>query len=436
MGEQKSIFQLVVLGIFIVAIIGAVFAFASYSGGGGQRDIGNVVMWGTLNAESIDAFLRAYRDTDNRVDRIFYEQIPEEQFSQRLAEGLADGSGPDVYLLSQDNIIRDWTKVVPISYAEFSERAYKDTFIDEAEMYLGQDGIRAIPAVLDPMVMYWNRDILAEAGFAKPPQYWDEFVTYAERITVRDKANNVLRATIALGEYDNVAHAKDILALLIMQAGGSIVSRTEDGALVADLAITTTQTVTPAQTALRFFTQFSNPVKTVYTWNRSLANSRDLFAQGKLALYIGYASEAFLLQEQNPHLNYDVAPVPQVRAGDGTRRLTFGRMYAFATPKAAQNLYGGREVAFMLSSKDASALLADTLVMQSPRRDVLSETPSDPATLVFRNAALLSRAWFDPHPQETARIFRYMVGDVTSGALRLSDAVVNAQKQLDDLLSK
>jgi len=435
MGEKKSIFQLVVLGIFIVAIVGAVFVFAGYSGSSGQRDIGDVVMWGTLDAVAMDAFFRTYRDIDDRVDRIFYEQIPEEQFAQRLAEGLADGTGPDVYLLSQDNIIRDWAKVLPISYDDVSVRTFKDTFIDEAEMYLGPNGIHALPMTLDPMVLYWNRDILAEAGFAKPPQFWDELATYTERVTVRDKANNILRATVALGEYDNVAHAKDILALLIMQAGGNIISQLDDGTLIADLS-QNTQRVTPAQTALRFFTQFSNPVKTVYTWNRALPNSRDLFAQGKLAFYIGYASEAYLLQEQNPHLNYDVAPIPQVRSGEGTRTMTFGRMYALATPKAAQNLYGGRVVSFILSSKEASEMLADVLVTQSPRRDVLSEIPDDPATLVFRNAALISRAWLDPNPQKTARIFRYMIGDVTSGALRLSDAVANAQKQIDDLLAR
>lgn len=433
MGEKKSIFQIIVFGIFAFAIVAGVFVFAGLSGGGANKDIGDVVMWGTHDAAMVDAYLRALNDVDRRAENVFYEQIPEGQFQARLSEALASGTGPDLFLLSQADALRDWNKVRAFSYDDMSERQYKDTYIQEAEMFLGADGIQALPFSVDPLVLYWNRDIFAESGFAKPPVFWDELFMLAEKITQRDKANNILRATIAFGEFDNVNHAKDILATLIMQAGGKIVSRDGSGELYAGLvpeAGLGGTAVSPAQTALRFYTEFADPVKNVYSWNRSMPSSLEAFAQGRLALYVGYASEAYILRDKNAHLNYDVAPLPQIRSNEDRRILTFGRMHALAVPKAAQNAYGGQQMAFVLSDGPASKLFAEMSLIPSPRRDVLSSTPKDPKVLIFRNAALISDAWYDPDASATNSIFRKMVSDVTSGALRLSDSVQRAHQEL------
>lgn len=437
MGEKKSIFQIVILGLFAFFIVVGIFMFASLSGGSNGKDIGDVVMWGTYDASLMDSYLRTLNDTDQRAAHIFYEQIPESEFQSRLAEALASGTGPDLFLLSQADVLRDWTKVQALPYDTMSKSAFVNTFIDEGEMFLGQDGIAALPFSIDPIVLYWNRDIFAESGFANPPTYWDELFGLAEKITQRDKANNIIRATIAFGEFDNVDHAKDILSTLILQAGGDIVNRDAQGVLYTALvpeAALSGEAVSAAQTALRFYTEFADPVKNVYTWNRSMPRSLDAFAQGRLAMYVGYASEARLLQEKNAHLNYSVAPIPQIRSSDTRKVVTFGTMHALAIPRAAQNAYGAQQMALVLSDGPASQLFSEVSNIPSPRRDVLATDPQDPALLIFRNAALISRAWYDPDSQASTSIFRKMVGDVTSGALRLSDSVARAQQEFAVLI--
>ena len=431
MQEKRSPFQMIIFAVFAFFIIVAVFVFAGLSGGDDTQDIGEVVMWGTFDQNMVDSYLRSLNDEDPRVSSIDYEEIPKREFQARLVEALANGIGPDVFIMEQSDILRHWDKVTPFSYEQISQREYKDTYIDEAEILLSDGGIRAMPFSLDPLVMYWNRDIFSESGFAKAPQYWDEFFLLSERITQRDKANNVERATIAFGEFDNVLHAKDIISTLIMQAGGEIVGRLEDGQLYAALSPEGySDTVVPAQSAVRFYTEFANPIKNVYTWNRSLPNSLDAFAQGKLAVYIGYASEVALIQEKNAHLNFDVAPLPQIRSGDQKKVMTFGRLFSLAVPKAARNPYGGIQIAQILSGRVASSFFADTVGTPSPRRDLLSATPEDPLDLIFRDSALISRAWLDPHAEETDRIFRRMIGDITSGALRLSETIQRANQEL------
>ncbi len=439
MGENKSIFQMVVLGIFIFAIVAAVLIFASLSGGNTASSMGDVTMWGTLDAEVMSNYLQTLNDTDQRAQNIFYKQIPTDQFQTRLAEALADGKGPDLVLITQASMIRNWNKLVPFSYKDISERVFKSTFIDEADMFLGRNGIIALPFSIDPIVMYWNRDLFAESGIAKPPMYWDELFGLSEKLTVRDKANNVIVGTIAFGEYDNVNHAKDILSLLTMQAGGSVVERNSEGKLYATFVPSATSGVSfndSAQTALLFFTGFSDPVKNVYSWNRSMPNSLDAFAQGKLALYIGYASEAGLIQQKNAHLNFDVAKIPQIRTGQGKKILTFGTIYALGVPRAAKNIRGGQIAAKMLTNAAGSSLFSNVSVTPSPRRDLLNKVPKDAERAIYRDSALISRAWFDPNQEETNRIFRNMITDVTSGSLRISDAVQSAQSQLSALLRK
>lgn len=435
MKEKKSVFQVIILGVFGFFIVAAVFIFAGLGGGESEQDIGTVDMWGTFDQDLMDAYLNILNDEDSRAGNITYQQHSPDHFQQELVEALADGTGPDLFVLDQAHLLRHWDKIRPISFDAMSERAFKDTFVDEAEMFVAGSGIRGMPFSIDPLVMYWNRDIFSEAGFAKPPEFWDELFLLAERITKKDKANNIERATIAFGEYDNINHAKDIIATLIMQVGGEIVGRLEDGTVYAGLAPQGFSTnAAPAQTALRFYTEFANPVKTVYSWNRSLPDSLDAFAQGDLAMYIGRASELATIQAKNAHLNFDIAPIPQIKAGTEKRVLTFGTLYTLAIPKVADNQFGAEQMLFFLTSPVASQLFSETFGAPSPRRDLLSQTPNDPLLIVFRNAALLSRAWLDPHAEETDRIFRRMVSDVTSGSLRISDTVQRANQELRDFI--
>lgn len=437
MQEKRNPFQMIILGVFIFFIVAAVLAFASFSGGNDGREIGEVTLWGSFDDALIDGYLRTLTDENSEINNVVYRQIPQKDFQTELVEALANGNGPDLFILDQSNLLRHWNKVQSFSYETISERQYKDTYIEEGELFLSDGGIKALPLTVDPLVLYWNRDIFAEAGFSNPPKHWDELFLLAERITKRDKANNIERATIAFGEFDNVTHAKDILATLILQAGGSIVVRQENGELTAALSPKVeAKNIIPAQTAMRFYTEFADPVKSVYTWNRSLPNSLDAFSQGKLALYVGYASEVATIQAKNEHINFDVAPLPQIEAGEQKRTLTFGRLYAFAVPKAAQNVFGGTEIALYLSGEEPSKLFAQTVGIPSARRDVLSKEPNDPVELIFRNAALISRGWLDPHSEDTDKVFRRMVGDVTSGSRRLSETVQRANDELGAIINR
>ncbi len=336
-------------------------------------------------------------------------------------------------LLSQDSILTHADKLIFVPYDRISERVFRDTYIDEGELYLFADGILGIPFTVDPLVMYWKRDMLSGAAIASPPKFWDELFEMAPKVVVRDKANNITKSFTALGEYQNVTNAKETLITLIMQAGNPIVSFGERG-LDAVLSDNRGFATSPAEAALRFYTEFSNPVKSVYSWNRALPSSRQSFIGGDLALYFGFASELASLRRANPNLNFDVTVLPQSR--DSSVRTTFGRMSAFAIPRTSRDPVSALTVASVLSSAPVLSSLSQASLLPPVRRDVLAIKQTDAFLTVFYDSALMSRAWLDPAPAETGAVFQRMVENTVSGKLRLNEAVRNAHAELQGILQK
>ena len=96
---------------------------------------------------------------------------------------------------------------------------------------------------------------------------------------------------------------------------------------------------------------------------------------------------------------------------------------------------GAQIIESLLTATDMSAQLSTGLGIPSARRDVLSgKAQSDIA--LFNKLAIISRSWVDPDPVKTAKIFRDMIENTTSGAVLLSEAVQRADQEMQQLLSQ
>jgi len=423
-------FQVILLGVFVFFIIAGVFAFATFRGGG-SGSFEPVTIWGTLESQDIDQLLLLVRQDVDKEFEAAYREIPEEEFDQTLLEALAAGRGPDLVFLPEDLIVRHEDKIFVVPFESLSLRDFRDRFIEEGELYVRDDGILGLPFSVDPMVLYWNRTLFSNVGIASTPAYWDQFFELSQKLTRKDERGNILQGAIALGEYDNVRHAKEILALLMLQAGTPIVSRANEGFKVS-LTDKFNFPEVPAEAALRFYTEFANPVKNVYSWNRSLPDSQDAFVVGDIAMYVGFASELFAIQDRNPNLNFDVASLPQAR--DSGRVVTFGNMQAISVMRGATDVNSAFNALRVLTSPEVLTLWEDISGLPPVRRSLLQEDPADAYRVVFHNGALVSDAFLDPNPEASDSIFENMIEDVTSGRDRISSAVLGAQTALRELL--
>src|SRR3989344_866358 len=331
-----STFKIVVTAIFAVSFVFGVIIFA-LSKGDSSGQSANLIVWGTV---PVDIFDSAYKNSSlksNKLIKIAYVKKDSSTFDNEFVNALAEGAGPDIVILRDDYIYKKRNKLFVLPYKNYSQRSFKDTFIETGEIFLAPNGIIALPFLVDPMVMYWNRDLFSNSLISEPPRYWDQLYSMIEKITRRDANANVLQSTIALGEWRNITNAKEILTTLLLQAGTPITGRDNQG-VVSVLNDQFNYPIAPSQSAVNFYTQFSNPSSPNYTWNRSLPYSFNMFLSGSLATYLGFASEVFSIQQKNPNLNFDVTYVPQIR--DTNKKTVFGRMYALAIVKQSKQVGG------------------------------------------------------------------------------------------------
>lgn len=430
-------FQIIVLFIFSIFLILGALLFSGIiklPGGGDNADVsGEVVIWGTLPSSYLDKLLSDFNLTHQKESlSVRYVEKDKATFDNDLVEAIAASVGPDLVFLPQDLILRHASKIYPLPLTTISERDFKDMFIEEGELFFFNGNALAIPFIVDPLMLYWNRDAFSAAGFSKPPQYWEEFLLLVPQLTTKDSVANITKSALAFGESKNVSNAKDILSMLVMQAGSKIVIYSKEKGVEVSLAQNNTSGLRAGEVALQFYTEFSNPVKQHYSWNKSLPSSRNMFLSGDLAMYFGYASEILDLRARNPHLNFDVAVVPQSKGVN--KKMTFGKMQGLATLKSSKNLATALYVEVLLSQADFMKNIPEHSYLPPTRRDLLEVRPSDPYLSIFYDSAIISNAWLDPDPKETTAIFSNMIDNVVSGRFRSQEAVVDTASQLEKLI--
>src|SRR3989344_3233945 len=420
-----SKFQIILLCFFGFFMILAVLIFAIYKGGGSTQ--ADITIWGDLPAEDFSMMLNSTASVRGSNINMNYVEKSTDTLDEEFTEALAQGGGPDLLITTQDKFLQQKSKLIAIPYQSVSERDFKQTFIEEGELFLTGEGIYALPLLVDPLVLYHNRDHNSSAGNAKPIAYWDEIYSAATKLTKRDAAGNITQSTIALGETRNIPHAKDILSLLFLQAGTPITGfiGTE---LRSVLSYNFDLPVMPGEAALDFYTQFSNPAKPYYSWNRTLPLAQNHFTSGDSAYYIGYASELKTLRGKNPTLNFGVSAVPQSRVSG--RKTTYGKLYAVAMSRGTANIAGAFEAARLLASRAIAGPLAQIMILPPARRDLLSQKQSDSILPVFYDSALQARGWLDPEYDATRIIFNKMIDDVIPGRSRHIEAVNAADREL------
>ena len=107
---------------------------------------------------------------------ILYTQHSLDTLDIDLANAIAQGSGPDLVILPESHILKNSKLFASIPYSLISERTFDDTFTQAGDIFLTDNGIAALPFLVDPLVMYWNKDIFATAGVPTPPTTWNDLL--------------------------------------------------------------------------------------------------------------------------------------------------------------------------------------------------------------------------------------------------------------------
>lgn len=430
-------FQIILLVVFgLLAAGGVIYFTKGDSSGGGQSKTADVrvVMWGTIPRGQVATAIEYFNTQKNGIVVSYVYKNPA-TYEREILDAFAFGGTPDIFLLPNHLINTYRDKIVTIPYQSYPERIFTDTYIRSADILKTDQGILGFPVFADPLVMFYNRDHLDSKSITRPPVYWKDLNEIVPILTDKSEILEIRRGGVALGEASNILNFKEILVALNLQLGNSITAwsprfRRYDSVFSSGSTISSR----PAEETLRFFMEFSNPLKTVYSWNKSMPQDRVAFAGGDLSIYFGFASEISTIQRMNPNLNFDIANIPQV---EGTNSVTYSRLYSLAIPRNTRVFNQAFSIISQFANGPFAYPLAVVSEMAPVRRDILASPRSlDRFRDLYFKSAIQSRSWVDPNPSFSDELFEQMIESVLSGLRTVPGAITATNQEMTRFLSR
>ena len=427
-------FELGLVIIFTLLGVGALFVISSYKPPPSEAPpegaiVGQVMIWGTLPQAAVGDVLAELELENEQYRNVSYRYYNPATFDAQLTNALADRTGPDLVLVSHERLVNLRKRIQPVSFDSFPLRDVRSLYVDGAEIFALNDGIYAFPIAIDPLMMYWNRDILSTNGFLEAPATWEDLVNSVfPKIIERDFNRTVQRSVVAMGEYANVRNAYGVISALFIQGGSPGVVLDSGGRYSIQLQNRIGGGGDPLRSAVDFYTRFSKPGNTLYSWNRSLPEDRLSFIAEDLALYFGFASEGKQIQKMNPNLNFDIAEVPQ--DGSATVRRTYGKFYGLSALKSSDNLAGAFSVMSSFRGQRIADAIAESSDMTPAYRASLSAGSNDAYGRVAYRSASIARGWLNPDKKNVDTIFQTMTQDINENRRDLTGAVSDATERL------
>ncbi|GAA4417362.1 sugar ABC transporter substrate-binding protein [Georgenia halophila] len=353
--------------------------------------------------------LEAYDEDHDEVE-IDVRHIPFPDFNRTLQQAAATGEVPDIALINafdthamaEAGIIEDLSDRVE-KWGE--EDAYYETSWATTQV----DGSTyGIPHVADDYAVYYNQDLLDEAG-VEPPETWAEMEQAAAELSEHTSHG------IAICGREGAEGATGIL-LRTLAAGGSLEQFSDGG----PEALGSFQTMVDNGGLSQGF----------LTWSEE--DAKNQFATGQAAMMINSATYVNILREEAPDLNWDVVPMPT----DEVSR----------TFLSAENLAIGAGSGDADAAWDLIAHLQQPEVLEEylpkrnklPARDDVPGAVEDPVRQTF--AEELENAWapqgeLATHSNEVLAAVQEAMQATISGSKSPEDAAADAQARIDEILS-
>jgi ABC-type glycerol-3-phosphate transport system substrate-binding protein len=172
MKKNKTLFQWIILGTFFIMAIFGFLLFAGYNSPEDKEQVrvGDVVIWGTMDSAIAGKMISNLKGENEVYEGVSYIEKEKTSYDMEILEALASGNSPDLILVSSENIYKNLNKIYPVPYTAVSKRDFLDTYADAFSIFLSNEGILATPFLIDPMVMYYNKEIFRSEGFPLPPK--------------------------------------------------------------------------------------------------------------------------------------------------------------------------------------------------------------------------------------------------------------------------
>lgn len=433
--SKKNKFTTILLIVSAILFIVGVLAFSGRLGGNNRessQEPGSVVVWGTLPETEFNNSLATIYSKRNDIN-FRYVRVDSKNIKNLLAEAIVFDSAPDVIISDVSTFynIKNYTQ--PIPYTSYPEASFRQTFASVGHDLLWPEGVVAIPLLVDPIVLFHNREILASSGIANPPTLWSELYDMYNSIVKIEEGQVVRQSMIPFGQYRNVNNAWAVMSTLFLQSRIPIVRYELQGSDLAKTVNLKTSDMASTNEAgvmvISFYNQFSDPSSQFYNWNRTKLDSKREFIEGRLAFYPSFASESRELRERNPNLNFSLSQIPQLNQSPAFH-ATYGELYVASIVAKNKNPLGSYTAVFEFTAEDFQKSLSQNMIMAPVLSNVLSLPPETTLFPIIYKSALVSKSWYNDNMEKTQNAFSSIIENINSGKLSPLDAIGQAENSL------
>ncbi len=237
-----------------------------------------------------------YKKFDNADD--YYRTILNE---------LAEGEGPDIFSVPNYWLKKNAKKITPLDAQVLGPKQFAATFASVAEKDAvftdPRDGgvkVFGLPMGIDTLALYYNKNLYEDRvpSRGRPAATWEEFKDDVFRLTKADNSFERFEVGgVAMGRFDNIARAMDILYMLMLQYKVDFYNDAMNAAeFMKQQAVSGGgSSFNPASKALDLYTSFALASQKNYSWNEymveptSAVKEVEAFARGKVAMIFGYS---------------------------------------------------------------------------------------------------------------------------------------------------
>lgn len=258
----------------------------------------NVVLtyWGLWEDAGIMNQVLANFQQENPRIKVNYQKQDIKDYRDRVMTRIQNGTGPDIFMYHNTWLPLFARMLTPLSSDVLTASEFKKAYYPVIQKDVVRNGaIFGLPLSIDTLSLFINTQAL-QAGGQQVPKDWNEFIKVSNALTVKEQDGKIKTAGAALGSYDNITHAPDIISLIMLQNGTDLYNLTN--------------TSKAASEALDFYTSFVKSGSNV--WDETLDPSIIAFAKGNLVMYFGYSWDIFTIQALNPKLVFSTNPVPNL----------------------------------------------------------------------------------------------------------------------------
>ncbi|MEX0690200.1 MAG: extracellular solute-binding protein [Candidatus Paceibacterota bacterium] len=394
---------LIISALTAVGILVVILVIGLISSGSSPYDVqAELTVWGVGDNSSayqgsIDGFNQTYPNI--KVNYRGFDSV--ENYERSLLNALAEGRGPDIFTIRNNDLFRKVNKIYPMPQNIFSLVDLRRDFpgIVEDNFYLSNT-LFALPLSVDTLALIYNEDLFNEASIVFPPENWTQFQENVTKITKKDDQGRITLSGAAIGgDNSNIPTSKDIVSALFLQSGIRMVNNDYDSAVLS-----------PPQSkgAFDFYTSFGKQSSPNYAWDIYMPNSREAFANGEVAMILDYQSSIPFIKSKSPFINLKVASFPQ--NSGASQIITYANYWGYTVSNQSQNPNLSWEFIKFMTTNNRSAESYISRTGKPPAlRTLINSNLNDLDLGVFSKQVLTAKSWPEPDPERVDAVFSSMI---------------------------